>query len=90
MEVVVVRLLDMSTIDDKNDKLLAICKNQEVARKYVMADISKIKEEHNYPEPKIRIVPCHMHGFIIDAEFKTDELEVVKNYGLGNVKVIEQ
>lgn len=85
MEVVVVSLMNRQG----NDKLLAVCSNMDKAKEKVMDIIKEEKEKYDYPEPKVRMVPCHMYGIYVEAKFDHPQLgKFSLEYGLDRVKVI--
>lgn len=71
-------------------KILAICKNMDKAKDYVMDRIEAERKEYDYPKPKVVETPCEFYGMYIDASFyNLDFEEFALHFGLEYRKLID-
>ena len=71
-------------------KILAVCKNMDKAKDYVMGRIEAERKEYDYPKPKIAEIPCEFYGMYIDASFYSQDFgEFTLHFGLEYRKLID-
>ena len=71
-------------------KVLAVCKDLDRAKKYVMDRIKEEQRKYDYPEPKIRYLPCKFYGAYVEADFESPDFgPFTINYCLIETNVIQ-